>query len=162
MASDRDRVVFLDIDGVLNSHAFFKAGSGRPPATDTDEQARRMIDPAAVEHLNALVEKSGASLVISSSWRRIYSLGAIGRALRANGFEHPRAIIGATPPLGGPRGHEIQAWIDSAGKPLPTFVILDDDSDMEHLADRLVQTHYTSGLLAEHVDAALRLLGACA
>src|SRR5947208_2752737 len=105
------RVLFLDIDGVLNSHAYFlsRTSAAQAAALDdayrlgnevpqsTDDHARNMIDPAAVEHLNAIIEASEAKIVVSSSWRIAYSMGEIGRALGSNGFQHRRAIIGKTP-----------------------------------------------------------------
>jgi hypothetical protein len=59
------------------------------------------------------------------------------------------------------RGQEIQAWLDGApryGIEVESFVILDDDSDMVHLADRLVKTSFETGLLDEHVDRAIAML----
>lgn len=163
------RVIFLDIDGVLNSTAFFKAKMTPEQAAalrllpprepqNIEEHTRGMLDPVAIELLNELIEKSGAEVVISSSWRRFYSMGEIGRALSFNGFRHRRAIVGQTPPLSEKRGIEIQAWIDAQTDKPDAFVIIDDDGDMEHLCDRLVQTHYGAGLLAEHVRAAFAML----
>lgn len=163
-------VVFLDIDGVLNSHTFFRSRVTPEQAAEMragpvvlrgdDEQARAMIDPAAVEHLNTLIEKSGAEIVISSTWRHAFTMGIIRRALHANGFRHNRSIIGQTPSYGrgGDRGHEIQQWLDEANPAPDRFVILDDNEDMAHLRGHLVRTHYVDGLKAEHVATALARL----
>jgi hypothetical protein len=153
---DPMRVIFLDIDGVLNSERFMRAQHERGVVSkDVEEHCRDQIDPAAVALLNELIETSGAEVVISSSWRRLFTIGEISRGLRHNGFAHPRSIIGKTPALDVERGHEIQAWLDERG---PTdFVILDDDSDMVHLAPRLILIDCAHGLQREHVEAALRL-----
>lgn len=166
------RVIFLDIDGVLNSHAFFRSKvtpeqaaalrAGPVVLRGEEDHAKGMLDPAAVALLNELVEKSGAEVVISSTWRYAFSMGIIRRALHHNGFKHNRAIIDHTPvsaDSGPDRGHEIQEWIDGQTVKPAAFVILDDNEDMAHLRGHLVRTHYGDGLKASHVEAALRHLG---
>jgi L-alanine-DL-glutamate epimerase-like enolase superfamily enzyme len=64
---------------------------------------------------------------------------------------------GVTPGGGGVRGPQIQRWID-ANAFQGQFVILDDDSDMEHLIHKLVKTNFEEGLLAHHAKAAIEML----
>ncbi len=54
------RVIFLDIDGVLNSHR--TAAAYREPLM-------RKLDPVSVKLLHRIVSKADAKLVISSTWR---------------------------------------------------------------------------------------------
>jgi hypothetical protein len=159
-------IIFLDIDGVLNSHAYLQ----RAPGAFDDRDPAKMIDDQAVAHLNAIVERSGADVVISSSWRIAHRLPTIRDALRRRGFVG--RVIGRTPighrePIRGVirgcvRGNEIQGWLDAAaqrqGFSVSSFVILDDNSDMGHLLPRLVQTTYGHGLLPAHVAKALAVL----
>jgi hypothetical protein len=42
--------------------------------------------------------------------------------------------------------------------PVESFVILDDDADMEHLLPRLVQTSMDDGLQDRHVEKAVEIL----
>lgn len=142
------RVVFLDIDGVLNSHAYF--------ITQQLGTLMDVLDPAAVLRLDALARRSGARVVISSSWRVKRPLDRLSAMLREHGFQGE--VIGATPVLSLPRSLEIQAWLDAAPEPPDAFVIL-DDGEMDHLADRLVQTTFEEGLTDEHVEEALWRLG---
>jgi hypothetical protein len=51
------------------------------------------------------------------------------------------------------RGEEIQAWL-TENPDVTQFVILDDDSDMAHLIDHLVQTDHKVGLTAADVKKA--------
>lgn len=44
--------------------------------------------------------------------------------------------------------------------PVTSFVILDDDSDMDHLRHRLVRTTMVKGLTPEHADLAIAILNA--
>lgn len=159
-ASVNPRLIFLDIDGVLNSQQWMM----RQPKTCN---FLREVDRDAVALLTELVQRTGANIVVSSSWRIIHSLSNIRGVLHTAGFPHPVPIIAKTPRLPSRdhegrrlyRGDEIQAWLDAYKEPIESFVILDDDSDMAHLAPRLVQTSNLWGLEREHVERAVALLG---
>lgn len=147
------KVIFLDFDGVLNSVEYWRRGSHRD-ANDTS----LMLDPAAVGLVNQIVRRTGAKVVISSSWRILPSMRA-NEALNRCGFIGD--IIGETPNLRDGvlvRGHEIQAWLD-AHPEVKAFVILDDDSDMAHLAGNLVKTVHAVGITQANADAAVLTLG---
>lgn len=167
------KLVFLDIDGVLNSGPYLRSldpGEGVSLYRSIGEAAD--IDPDAVVRLNRLVESVGAYVVISSSWRHGRTVAELARILRSRGFAFPSRVLGRTPdfvpnnnPLSkdhcGERGNEIQAWLDGApmyGIEVESFVILDDNSDMAHLADRLVLTTFDAGLEDKHVEYAIALL----
>lgn len=167
------KIIFLDVDGVLNSIAWmrvmprgevtqaerdavspFAAEPGPEEPPDRHARNARWFDPRAVACLNRLVAESGADVVISSTWRIGHSLAEIDTALRFRGFQG--RVIGATPFLQGePRGLEIQAWMDAQPEPPEAFVILDDSSDMEHLLPKLVRTQGSVGLTEVDVDFAL-------
>jgi HAD domain in Swiss Army Knife RNA repair proteins len=151
--------LFLDIDGVLNSHEFFYAEHG--PRGTTDRSLHRMIDPRAVLHLNAIIEASRALVVVSSSWRQVHAVTRIKNALMHHGFVGE--IIGRTGyrsdgDSSNRRGFEIQDWLDANAQDPYRFVILDDSADMGTLLPKLVRTTWERGLLAEHVAQALKLL----
>lgn len=182
-----DRVLFLDVDGVLNSSDWFKR---RPKYTNiTKSMATQIVeslradhgfDPINIARLNTLVERADCDIVISSTWRKL-GPGESGhehmqRMLTHRGFKHSHRIIGSTPVLrkisgftqdaqlgssgvfiAYPRGMEIQAWLDE-NEPVGSFVILDDESDMAHLIHRLVKTEFSVGLTDENVDAVVHLL----
>jgi hypothetical protein len=141
------KVVFLDIDGVCNTPKEWGKFASNPAAA---------YNRGCCTRLNKLVEE-GAKIVISSTWRMSHSHEAIAEFLSINGFEHPEAVIDSTPILHTKRGHEIQLWLD--GHPeTEKFVILDDDADMVHLLDKLVQTNRTVGLSDADVEEALEIL----
>jgi len=56
---------------------------------------------------------------------------------------------------------KIQEWLNGYIKNhlVESFVILDDDEDMAHLAHRLVKTNPEVGLTAEDVERAVVLFG---
>jgi HAD domain in Swiss Army Knife RNA repair proteins len=154
------RVVFLDFDGVLNHEAFYRA---KGPGV-------LGLDPTRVALVNEIVARTGAHVVVSSTWRMGTTLSSLRDTLGSVGFTG--RVIGKTPDLSAQwkegslvmaakeRGDEIQAWIDGFRRhPVASFVILDDDGDMAHLKHRLVRTTFAEGLTREHVERAVEMLG---
>jgi HAD domain in Swiss Army Knife RNA repair proteins len=157
------KIIFLDFDGVLNSHSWWDSLS---EAEKTDVMG---LDPVAVARLHHLVCATSARVVVSSTWRHGRSRTRLQTILADAGFGGQ--VLGTTPEWlrksdGGiycaeERGQEIQAWLDAApryGHDVESFVILDDNSDMAHLMDRLVQTTTKDGLQDEHVERAIEML----
>lgn len=148
------RVVFLDLDGVLNSDAWFDARELR--AVNTTYLTYN-IDPVALARLNRLCATTGAYLVFASTWRHGYSLRRLNREFTRAGCT--ARFIGKTPDLpNAPRGLEIARWLADYHAPICAFVILDDGADMGDLQPRLVQTDHQVGLLDTDVDRAIALL----
>jgi len=141
------RVIFLDIDGVLNSHRSAVA-----------MQTFHTLDPIAVKMLFRLVTLAEAKIVISSTWRLDKQwLTTIWGALRQAGW--PWAHSGFLPlgecpiidrtartsPNGSLRGYEIQDWLDANLK-YDDYIILDDDSDMlDSQMDRFIKCYHHTG-----------------
>ena len=149
------RVLFLDIDGVLNSHHWYENRPSEPHNGRGDELVS-MIDPDAVARLNQIVEATGCVVVLSSSWRCMDPIGRIDRALNRRGFN--TRLFGATPNIGNPRGSEIIAWLELVPGTVESFAILDDDSDMADVSHALIQTDYKTGLLDDHAKRAIAKL----
>lgn len=144
------RVIFLDVDGVLNSLQYFK--KCRSSGVKSDD-----IDNECVMILKTIVDRSGADIVLSSTWRRIPQLrDQLVERLAMYGL----SIIGDTPIIfDKERGDEIKQWLD--GHPeYESFIILDDDSDMGPLLEHLVQTsYYMGGLQVADIDRSLYAFG---
>lgn len=153
------KVLFLDFDGVLNSHKFITHQANHTNQSIVSmRDPKTMIDPEAVKILNKIIEATGAKVVISSSWRHLHEWEELQEMLIARGFEGE--VIGQTPDaaVSGPdRGHEIQEWLD-AHLDVESFVIIDDSSDMAHLMDKLVSTSFYTGLLESHIEPAIKHL----
>lgn len=146
-----DPVLFLDIDGVLNSQAFY----GRRNET---RQSFRDLDPSCIECLNEITAKSGARIVISSTWRLTPRFPELVAHLKGQGIAGE--IVGRTPRLPHPavRGDEIFAWMETQIE-WPRFAILDDDSDMSAALPWLVQTDTAMGLVRPDVERVLATFG---
>lgn len=153
-------LVFLDIDGVLNSTAWSGVRPVRgfiPPSSAEEALEEERLDPACVARLRVLVARTGAKVVITSSWRHKMSITQFSRMLTLYGF--PDApIVGVTPDLPGPRGEEVRAWLANRAPNAP-YAILDDDSDF-HETQVLVQTNPEIGLSDADVEMCVRALRA--
>jgi hypothetical protein len=159
-------ILFLDIDGVLNSHDWFRrrVNFRGPPSLLEKAGAKfeKDIDPRALFLLDAVLAETKAKVVISSTWRKLYSLEEIQAGFSSLGFVGE--IIDVTPETSSIRGEEIQEWLNDAlsfNPPLivERFAIVDDDSDMAHLRSRLVQTSFNFGLTWRHAADLIEMLG---
>jgi hypothetical protein len=148
-----NRVIFLDVDGVLNDSMF----------------PHPRILPSAVALLKGLLDTTGAKIVISSTWRyRVELKAELLEALKAGGISE-EDVIGETPNIAPKRRlFEIGNWLENNRVPLDCgsggggggslyeFVVL-DDIKME--TDRGVWTSARVGLQQRDVDEAIRLFG---
>lgn len=155
-------VLFLDIDGVLNSSRWFKVSyemrkSSRKKYEDAlvkdYSNARWELDLSQelVNNLKRVMHKvESLNIVVSSTWRLHYSLDEFKDRLSKLLDISPNRIVGKTPRLFEHRGKEIKQWLDD--RVVEKFVILDDDSDMDELMDHLIQTDTEYGLQRETAD----------
>lgn len=144
------KVLFLDIDGVLNSRRTVIACNGFPHCFD--EANKKKFDWIAVGMIRELCEKEGASIVLSSSWR--HGRNAVHEC--ANGLDLP--IFDRTPDLPGVRGEEIQDWLNRHPE-VTHWAIVDDNSDMlGSQLEHFVQTSEEEGLLFSDFMALGRIL----
>ena len=132
------RVLFLDIDGVLNSRRTCLALGGIPHGLTPADVAK--LDPVALVLVRNLCRSAGLSVVVSSTWRILHHWDAIGRALDL-------PTMGATPRLGGFRGDEVQAWLEEHPD-VQDWAAVDDDSDFHpDQKDRLVKVNGSEGFI---------------
>jgi hypothetical protein len=153
-------ILFLDIDGVLNSAEWMKAGNMK--GID-----RRAFSPELCARLERVCRATDPDIVISSSWRICHSLEEIRGHLHARGAPSAR-VVGETPhwrtlPTGNivgvydRRGGEIDEYLQRLPSPV-TFAIVDDSNDMSPHMSRLVLTSWQTGLQEHHVEQLISLL----
>lgn len=154
-------ILFLDIDGVLNSIKYMISRTIIDNNGNiTKGWNNRDLDRVAVNYLIDIVKQTKCSIVISSTWRTsgIGYSSPVQKSIRARGGDIIcNAIIGRTCDDYSARGIQIQKWIDDNNF-TGTFVIVDDDSDMEHLSNRLVKTNNNFGLTREDADKIITML----
>lgn len=144
------RVIFLDIDGVLNHSACHEAG-------------RALIDPDCVGRLNAIVRRTGAVLVISSNWRGlvhegVMTLDGFRWLLRSHGLE--AKIVDVTCPDDDEplRGAQIRRWLAEHPEVEGILVLDDAPVSLGELARHVLYTNDTCGLADEDVEKAVEIL----
>lgn len=148
------KVLFLDVDGVLNHHAFLVAHEA---AIDLDSSGRAEIDPVAVARLRHVLETTGAKVCISSSWR--HWMG--GDVLRSFFATYGVEVVGATPAhIVSPRGEEISEWIARHRSEVDVYAVVDDyhDAGLGH-EGVFVHTDGLKGLTDDDCVELIRILG---
>lgn len=170
----KDKILFLDIDGVLNSYqsstfhhhiSEFNDDAFVPGSETVKRFLAKQLCPIAVANLFEIVKVTKCKIVVSSTWR----LGSDLKEMKSWFEDVPliqEAIIGKTPHRGVknvepnsygvlemhnvPRGLEIKIWISENGydsyRDKSMFVIIDDDSDMWPLQDNFIQIDSKVGL----------------
>lgn len=110
------RVIFLDIDGVLNAHH------------NTKEREGGFIgmDPHLVRLFNRIVHMTRAKVVLSSSWRHDDDWR---HTMERWGLDVVPFIDRTERSMSGHRGEEIQEWLDRHPF-VVEYAIIDDGSDM--------------------------------
>lgn len=146
------KVVFLDIDGVVNT---LQIDENLKPYYGTEQTCPNNIQ--ALRWLSRLCLEQNAKIVISSTWRHA-GLQRCRETLYKGGLSTEIEIIDTTPTYyGEQRGKEIYDWLRFHPE-VKKFVILDDDSDMEPLMDYLVKCDHHQGFLGEEYTKATDLL----
>ncbi len=84
-------IIFLDIDGVLNSKSFRR---GNSPDLSNKFGLSDLLNPEKVALLQHIVLQTNAAVVVSSSWRVKYNELDLWGFLRKKGFDGP--VIGRT------------------------------------------------------------------
>lgn len=131
------KVLFLDIDGVLN------------------DTIGAILDEERVALINDVVRKTGANVVLSSSWAHTHGVDDVLKRLRGAGFVGK--VVGRTR-RGETRGEEIQAWLDDA-LDVVVFAAVDDSAFMHPVSDRWVKTSgRRGGITREEADEAIAIL----
>lgn len=149
------KIIFLDIDGVLNSEQFFKA-----LYRDKNYAFKEFCPIACSNLIEILVEIPDVKIVVSSTWRIGRTIQELEDILFNNAGVPRGTVIGKTSEVRNRRGAQIEDWIKEETNPVAErFVILDDDSDMKPYMDRLVRTNGRHGLQLEDARRAVRLLG---
>lgn len=157
------KLIFLDIDGVLNNDS-----------TKVSFEGYTFVDDDKIILLKEILDQTGAKIVLSSTWRRgwccydnsLYEKASeredirLYNALKSKLLEYGIELMSYTEDFG-TRGEEIDKWLsDWQGEPVESFIILDDmgGAEMDPHSLRLVQTVFRYGLTPEHVQQAICLL----
>lgn len=147
-------LIFLDIDGVLNTLDMAiaaKAMERKAAFTLCD------ADPVRVGILKWIVDMTDAQIVISSTWRYGRSYDWFIGYFEGFGWPDP-PIVGCTEDLPGIRGDEVEKYLTTHYSIPPLHIILDDDSDF-NLGQPFLHINRNNGLCAKHAVACVDILG---
>ncbi len=178
-----DKIIFLDIDGVLNSEKAYLRGDCKYVEwewEDGTKEHHQSFCPVSKLYINHLIKITEAKVVISSTWRRS-GLDFMKKVWEVE--EMAGEIIGITPSFRGdvdgytiPRGCEIEKWLEDKGfshinwseekqqdimekSGIENYIIIDDDSDMlysqrNHFVHVLPSPRNKSGFNEEYLEKA--------
>lgn len=139
------KVIFLDVDGVLNN-----------ARSNEESMIFPCIDEGNLQHLKRIIDETNASIVLTSTWKEDYQDNDAIRSF----INEKVPVFDTTHDKILNRGKGILAYL-SAHRNVESFVILDDEAfDYEEceLMDHLVRTFYDCGLTEEDAKKAIQIL----
>lgn len=162
------KVIFLDIDGVLNTKWWYTQMDKNTPKDKYDYA----FDPNAVANLKRIIDETGADIVISSSWKS-FGFSELEDMWQERGL--PGKLIGITPnsvsdemllnadldhiELFSIRGTEIKEWLTKNGRHVSQYAIIDDmDNMLPEQQSHFVKTDPEMGISKDNVNQAIQIL----
>lgn len=167
-----DKIIFLDIDGVLNPthymNALYKMWKASFTEIKSHDEYGQLFFYQNIEALKHIIDNTGAKIVISSTWK----MAGLSEMIKL--WKHrnlPGEIIGVTPlqieviDLGMEkyydmvcRGMEIDCWIKMHNH-TGNYVIIDDTPDMLPIQEpNFVHTNGFVGLTMKDAEKAIEIL----
>jgi hypothetical protein len=142
------KIIFLDIDGVLNCFG--------------DRWAK--IDAMPAKLLNDIVAATDAKLVISSTWRGVVHSGhmdlhGFAYMLRSHGINADVVGVTTTNDEADGRGWQIRSWLAGKYDGIESWCVIDDNPDKLMRTMPLVRTDGDVGLTLEDAQTAIEILG---
>ena len=144
------RIIFLDIDGVLNSlnklievyNLTGKSHSGY----------KYPFDEKCLENLKMIVDATDAYIVITSTWRKdLKGQKTLLEKLKEYGLDE--RVIGCTPIMGG-REEEIETYLRKM-KENVDYIVIDDDIVR---CDNFIKVNTQTGLTEDEKEIAIKKL----
>ncbi len=116
------KVIFLDIDGVLNS---YQSTIMYMDSNLTEPEKVLALCPICISNLNYTIKKTKAKIVIHSSWRLYNNIEDIKNYLKKYGFKYLDSIIDMTSKkLEKKEG--IEEYLKNHQKEIEKYVVIDD------------------------------------
>ena len=153
------KIIFLDIDGVLNSRAYDRK-------RNWNEQTD--IDETRLPFIKQIVDAADAKIVLSSTWRQHWNkdpnyCDEDGRYINNAFAKFGLQIFDKTPDLGitASRREEISKWLKETEHAVESFVIIDDYRyGWGDLSEHFVKTdpNFRLGIEKEQAEEAIKIL----
>ncbi len=154
------KIIFLDIDGVLNNLY-----------TKETFEGFVFVEDEKILLLKEIIESTNAEIVLTSTWRKgwfykehnnsyngeeVWLFEALQEKLNEYGIE----LFDYTEEIG-LRGEEISKWLeDNNDKKIESYVVIDDmdESELHQHTSYFIQTDIEEGLTKMYVEQAISLL----
>ena len=166
----KSKIIFLDIDGVLNTEQQQKRFYTEQ--TNSVDEYGSLFDPDAVANLSKIIDETGADIVISSSWK-FWGLLKLWEMWKNRKL--PGKVIDVTPDTEEDeillnadlsemerialRGYEIKEWLSFHGKKVSRYAIIDDiDSFLPEQQPHFVQVCPITGITVEDAEKVIKVL----
>lgn len=166
------KVIFLDVDGVLNFEKWYQNVDGRNPGNLYGQEGD--LDPLCVNRIIKICNETGAKVVISSDWRISWYTTQV--RLAKMGLDE-NYVIDKTPEYiwrnvskhdyfnddyeetyEYSRGAEIDGWLKEHPE-VTNYVIIDDRTDFtDKQKEHFVHVDPMWGLVDKHVELTIKIL----
>lgn len=149
---DFERVLFLELEGILNSETYFRKN---PEVLDAlrgvenpgrIERPATLFDPEAAGVLDDVVAAVDPTVVLTSSWREYYSLSDFEGFLRERGYTGGLDAVIREGDQINPSKNELIMWCEDETAP-DEFLVL--DTKKLRGIDRQLVVDSTTGLTSE-------------
>lgn len=144
------KIIFLDFDGVMDTTYYcqYAAVHGLPES----DKYGVLFDPECVRCLGKIIDRTGADIVISSTWKDFMDYSQILEMWKDR--ELPGFVTDTTPTCSRRRGDEIDEWLKECKEDCDYVIIDDLDSSQFniHQLDRLFIVDPYRGLTEDVAD----------
>lgn len=145
------KIIFLDIDGVLNNHTTLIPWG---------------FDNECIKYFNWILQKTDAKIIISSAWRYLIidgqmTLKGFETMMRTHGINCLNRVIGLTTldDIIFEREDQIKLWISVKKESIEKFIIIDDCWEFPTYKNNFVHTDGYYGLTFKDAEKAIQILG---
>lgn len=149
------KVIFLDIDGVVN-------------CWNTKERAPSRVvgvEQRLISHIKKIIEATGAKIVLSSTWRKAWAFhlnddkdwGYLRDEFAKQGID----FFDYTPSRkDSRRGKEIEEWLENTKHKIYSYVVIDDEIfDIRNFhKGHIVKTSFDTGITLHNANMAIKIL----
>ena len=115
------KIIFLDFDGVMDT-AYYDSVLSKEGLATTDRFGV-LFDPDCVSNLRMIIEKTGADIVVTSTWKDFMSYQEIMDMWQERNL--PGFVTDVTSTVSNHRGNEIDAWLKEC-RDNCLYAIIDD------------------------------------
>lgn len=151
------KVIFLDVDGVLNSKETF---------ANNKNNFENQINNKLLNNLKYIIDETKAEVILSSTWRYYFHnhpVDCFNRKLLENKLASIGVKIFDITPIYckncASRADEIKYWLNNTEEEIENFIVIDDnDDELSQFGEKFIHTSFEFGLTKELAQEAIKQL----